>query len=358
MPEHIKGCRRLPIIHAWAIGGSTFNYPENAGLSFGAENDPNFFLMEMHYDNPKRLNGLVDESGLRLYMTTELRPMEAGILTVGSTTSKSQLIIPPKQTSFVNTGFCSGTCFHENVTQQKPKVFASFLHAHLQGRKIVARLVRDSDGVEVKRILQDLNYDFNFQEVKYLPEMIEIPAGHSIHVECTYNTMAYDKPVLGGESTQEEMCLAFLWHYPIMKPRMCLSFPTFQYSPFQRNELGWKIYYDKTRQRSIINESLILDGKQFRGNDAWRALTTAEVWTKYPNIAKKYQDYATLPNSGTICGNRLGPYIKPKLTKKLPYDACAAQNKPTGAATMVSISFHLLSGLAIVTALHLVKGGM
>lgn len=343
MPDHVRGCRSSTIMHAWAIGGTTFNYPTIAGLSFGAEDDPDYFLVETHYDNPNK-HEITDSSGLDLYLTPNLRELDAGVLTVGTLVGESIQIIPPKMPDYVYSGFCSADCLqHSELNNTKPKVFAGFLHAHLAGRKIITRLV-NKNGTEVKRILQDLTYDFNFQEVKVLPQLIEIPPEHSIHVECHYDTTENDKPILGGEASNEEMCLAFLWHYPIIKPGWCASMSTYQYGEFQHRELGWNI-----NNQGKINQTLQLDGRDWNGEDAWKALGhTSDPWRKNPNLGKKMQTYANLSPYIPSCNMSWDNIVTPQLNSKLPLTACDATNPTTAPPTSASAIIHPLQALIVM----------
>jgi hypothetical protein len=192
--------------------------------------------------------------------------------------------------------------------------------------------VRESDGVEVKRILQDLSYDFNFQEVKVLPDLIEIPPGHSLHVECTYNTMSYQKPVLGGEGTTDEMCMVFLWHYPInSKALWCMSQPTFPIYEFAARELEWKT--KSINSSLVIAQNVTLDGKNMIGRRPYNVIGRSEELWKQNGMAKKWQEYARLPTYVPQCSGKgadlskvfhfnLSNIVQPKLTKTLPMDIC------------------------------------
>lgn len=57
-----------------------------------------------------------------------------------------------------------------------------------------------------------------FQDTLILP-------GDGLITECTYSTIERDKPTLGGYSTKEEMCLAFVLHYPRTQLAGCYSIP-------------------------------------------------------------------------------------------------------------------------------------
>lgn len=39
------------------------HYPDNAGFAMGDDKSPDYFMMEVHYDNPQLLSGRKDNSG-------------------------------------------------------------------------------------------------------------------------------------------------------------------------------------------------------------------------------------------------------------------------------------------------------
>ncbi len=57
-------------------------FPTNVGYPFENENDK-YLLLEMHYDNPLELDNIVDDSGMRLYFTKELRVNDLGLMILG-----------------------------------------------------------------------------------------------------------------------------------------------------------------------------------------------------------------------------------------------------------------------------------
>ncbi|KAK3586465.1 hypothetical protein CHS0354_001850 [Potamilus streckersoni] len=55
IPKEMNPC--YDVIIAWAIGGKSFYYPDHLGVSVGAPDDPDFYIMETHYDNPVQKSG-------------------------------------------------------------------------------------------------------------------------------------------------------------------------------------------------------------------------------------------------------------------------------------------------------------
>lgn len=100
------------------MGGETFNP---------------YVMLEVHYNNPElksgntrshyhtrgilnvkftkqfHLAGFVDSSGIRFYVSDQLRDMDAGVIELGLEYT-DKMAIPPKQESFSLTGYCISSC--------------------------------------------------------------------------------------------------------------------------------------------------------------------------------------------------------------------------------------------------------
>lgn len=69
-------------LYAWAPGANGLVTPEDVGFRLG-EGGYQSFALQMHYDNPDGEEGFVDDSGMRVYYTEELRDMDAGVILLG-----------------------------------------------------------------------------------------------------------------------------------------------------------------------------------------------------------------------------------------------------------------------------------
>ncbi|KAK3764734.1 hypothetical protein RRG08_042044 [Elysia crispata] len=212
------GCTHLFI--AWTIGAKVFNYPSNVGFSLGGPGDPGYFLMETHYDNHNERNDYVDDSGLRLYLTRQLRKYDGGVMIVGVLIGPYQ-IIPPRESSFISTGLCDSSCFGESLGDKEIHVFANLLHAHRLAVKLRTRHFRN--GTELPPIQEDTNYDFNYQETKMLEREIIIKKGDTLVVECEYDSSHRSQVSYGGYSSYQEMCLSGIVYYPKIQLTECTS---------------------------------------------------------------------------------------------------------------------------------------
>uniref|UniRef100_A0A914WP50 DOMON domain-containing protein n=1 Tax=Plectus sambesii TaxID=2011161 RepID=A0A914WP50_9BILA len=197
------------VMAGWAVGGEEFVYPEDLGAPiFGG--DERFVMLEMHYDNSQLHKNIVDNSTFRLLLTSDLRAIETGRLTIGLPVSAQILVIPPHQKRFTIYSYCPGECTQRLL--EPMKIFTGVLHTHLLGAAIKVRVIRN--GVEQRPMMKDDHYDFNYQNPILLLDPTEVYPGDDIIVECTYDTAQRDKAAYGGYSTSEEMCLALMEYYP------------------------------------------------------------------------------------------------------------------------------------------------
>ncbi|XP_047477058.1 DBH-like monooxygenase protein 1 [Penaeus chinensis] len=272
MPLSWANCRS-PIV-AWAVGSEGEIMPDHVGFPLREEHGgATYFMMEMHYDNPNFRQGIVDSSGLRLFLTETLREHDAGFLVLGHAVEPTHIIPPERQWKSVS--HCDGGCITQSVPAEGIHVFQGLLHTHLLGNDITVRQIRN--GRELPVVFQDMNYDFNYQQARVLSEEMTILPGDSFLTECGYDSRGKKAPTFGGESTQEEMCLAFLAYYPRSKVSWCVSTPEISiiYNSFGieevyddgRNSIHRNANYkhDEEREKKMVEEmkkKAEWDGKQ------------------------------------------------------------------------------------------------
>uniref|UniRef100_H3DG29 Monooxygenase, DBH-like 1, like n=1 Tax=Tetraodon nigroviridis TaxID=99883 RepID=H3DG29_TETNG len=215
------------VVAAWGTGGGPFGFPDNMGIPIGGEGWDVFYRLEIHYNNPNQEAGRTDSSGLRFYYRPA-RPgqHDVGILTTGVRPGFVNYNIPPGAAQFHSYGVCNTSVFPQSQ-HVKPipdlQVFAVLLHTHLAGREVRAAHYRD--GQQIDFFLVDENYNFEMQQTVHLGNTKTIQQGDEIAVECTYNTTGRRKVTEMGLATTDEMCLAFLFYYPLIKVAWCISSP-------------------------------------------------------------------------------------------------------------------------------------
>ncbi|XP_075413534.1 putative DBH-like monooxygenase protein 2 [Tenrec ecaudatus] len=212
------------VIVGWAVGGTSYQFPDDVGISIGTPLDPQWIRLEVHYSNFHNLRGIYDSSGIRVYYSPRLRKYDMGVLQLGFFTFPIHFI-PPGAESYLSYGLCKSEKFEEINGTPVPdiQVFGYLLHTHLAGRALKA--VQYRNGKQIKTICKDDSYDFNLQETRDLPKRAVIKAGDDLLVECHYQTLDRDTLTFGGPSTINEMCLIFLFYYPRNNISSCMGYP-------------------------------------------------------------------------------------------------------------------------------------
>ncbi|CAL8103886.1 unnamed protein product [Calicophoron daubneyi] len=217
-PDGLIQCRR--VIAAWAVGATGLTFPKEAGIPIGGVDGHEYAVIEIHYDNPRGAADHIDSSGFRIYVTANLRPHDAGVIELGTLYS-DRSAIPPEAHNFVISGYCDSQCTDVALPEEGITVFASQLHTHSVGQKVVTYHMRGA-----KR-LSDLNRDDHFchrwQEIRLLKEPIQVRRGDSLITKCTYDTSNKNRVVFHGLGSSEEMCLSYIFYYPKSDLELCKS---------------------------------------------------------------------------------------------------------------------------------------
>ncbi|CAN0444040.1 unnamed protein product, partial [Hapterophycus canaliculatus] len=146
-------------IFAWAPGAANVELPTDVGFLFGnVSGGLKSLSLETHYNNPNGDEGMVDSSGVRVYYTEELRPINMGVMKLGDPNlALSGTSLPDGK---VITSFsCPSSCTEENFEIEEVSVFYHFLHMHENGQRMRTRQYRnDSSGKEVLLHTADVEY--------------------------------------------------------------------------------------------------------------------------------------------------------------------------------------------------------
>ena len=70
--------------------------------------------MEIHYDNPDLKNDIIDNSGIKLYFTEDLRENDLGFLILGSPGNLLDMHVPPKSNNLEISSICYPDCTEVN----------------------------------------------------------------------------------------------------------------------------------------------------------------------------------------------------------------------------------------------------
>jgi Copper type II ascorbate-dependent monooxygenase, C-terminal domain len=180
----------------WAPGvGPSALLPDDVGMEIPA--GP--LNLNMHYYN---IGGPAtsDTSGLEVCVTRRFRKYTAA---VGMDFNSFPVAIPPRQRSE-----SEGECRVITTTDEPLHLLALAPHMHKLGAHMRVAVVHDG----VERVIHDA--DYNFTDQGYYPQKdVIIQNGDVVRTRCTYQNDT-DKVVSSGESSDEEMCVAFALHWP------------------------------------------------------------------------------------------------------------------------------------------------
>ena len=152
--------------------------------------------------------GIIDNSGVRFYWTSQPRAEEVGILSVGDP-------VVNLYGESVGDGLslhefeCPGSCSSAAQDGQEVTVLREYLHMHKEGSRIVNEQLRDGDVVRFGSI-DFWEFDQNGNAAVQQDPFV-IKPGDSFRTSCYFN--ANDDTVF-GLSSSEEMCMAFLYYFP------------------------------------------------------------------------------------------------------------------------------------------------
>ncbi|ODM90115.1 DBH-like monooxygenase protein 1 [Orchesella cincta] len=209
---YINNNTQLPYFHCAeyvmesAVGGKAVPFSDAVGFALGGEPNPvEYFLYQTHYDNPEVRADMEIETGVDFIYSSRLRPNEGGVLLTGLATF-GQWAMPPLTTEFDVAGSCNPRCTTTMFPPEGVDVFAIRLHSHLTRR---VRIKHFRGGVELPYIQNDDNYDFNYQQWRWLYNPVKLLPGDQVTVQCGFdNTWKNDSSsTVSGFSTRDEMDL-------------------------------------------------------------------------------------------------------------------------------------------------------
>ncbi|XP_050300563.1 tyramine beta-hydroxylase [Anthonomus grandis grandis] len=218
-PPKTQICKR--VLAAWAMGALPFTYPEEAALPLGGKDFNQYVMLEVHYNNPGLISGVIDSSGIRFYVSDKLRKMDAGIIELGLEYT-DKMAIPPGQNTFSLTGYCISSCTSIGLPAEGITVFGSQLHTHLTGVRVYTRHF-DAYGRELPELDRDNHFSTHFQEIRRLKRPVKVLPGHVLMTHCDYDTLDRKNVTLGGFSISDEMCVNYIHYYPRAPLEVCKS---------------------------------------------------------------------------------------------------------------------------------------
>ncbi|WAR14568.1 MOX11-like protein, partial [Mya arenaria] len=197
--------------------------PSNAGVRIG-KGAFKYILLQIHWNNPDKRADLTDQSGMRLHVTSSLRPYDIGNVQIG----QNEIHIPGLRQSNPVSGGCSGRC--TGLMLPRPIHLTDiYLHMHSLGYRAALDIQREREVWE--RVALEDNYDYRRPMWHHLNDTAIVNPGDSVRLTCWYNSVDGNREranmtTFGQGSTmtshcpdyisivQAEMCYAFVRYYP------------------------------------------------------------------------------------------------------------------------------------------------
>jgi hypothetical protein len=195
------------VLTGWAPGEGPYALPDNLGAPFGGTDGFQSFRIEIHYNNPDLVPGILDSTGIRLYYTTQIREFDVGVLSLGDPLIRLEGV--SVESGLTSHAFrCPSSC--TSLSLKVPvTVIKETLHMHRTGVRAVNEQIR---GGEVVRAGVVDFFNFNQQGNQAIQqETYQLQPGDSFNTECFYRN---PDGAEFGYSSQQEMCIGFLQYYP------------------------------------------------------------------------------------------------------------------------------------------------
>jgi Copper type II ascorbate-dependent monooxygenase, N-terminal domain/DOMON domain/Copper type II ascorbate-dependent monooxygenase, C-terminal domain len=200
----------MEITYVWAPGEEGVAFPDFLGVPLFGDDGFQAFEVEIHYNNPTLDAGIVDNSGVRFFWTSEPREQEIGIMTVGDPLIGA-FGQPVGDGLSMHQFECPGSC--STLAGQEVTVLREYLHMHEVGLRMTNEIIRNGDVVH-KAAVEYWEFDQNGNAAVQQGSFV-IQPGDGFRTTCYYEDP--DGTRSFGLASAEEMCMAFMYYYPRKK---------------------------------------------------------------------------------------------------------------------------------------------
>ncbi len=206
-PEEVPKCSGAAagrrVLFGAGVGSDPMQLPDGVALELKAGES---LLLNLHFYNTTG-DALAGTAGIEI-TTADAAGVEHEAEVV-ATGKDSDLVVPPGDST------AHGTC----TMVGDATLFAAYPHMHKLGTHMSVS-ARTTTGTTIPMLDQD--YDFAEQRFMAFSPLLELAKGDRVDVDCSYKNPG-NTDVHFGESTDDEMCFAFLYRYPkLAKLPVCL----------------------------------------------------------------------------------------------------------------------------------------
>ena len=209
--------QELDSLGGWVPGRNPFFKPSHDT----SQPMPNAAVLnvQIHFDNPKKVAGVSDTSGFKVFYVRKARTHSLGQLAPIKLSIDSNTVIPPgKKRHYLTTG-CNVTGLAQPAT-----LYEIGWHAHLIGSEMYMDVWKG--GFDPSRrgftIMKEPRWYFDDQyNVEINHRAITIENGDYIVNTCVYDSTSRTKDTRIGIETVDEMCWGTLSYYPMQPGAKC-----------------------------------------------------------------------------------------------------------------------------------------
>lgn len=194
-------------LSGWSPGITPRFLPDGTGFYLPKKSD---VVMQIHYHRDGRVGRDKTQVGLYFAKKPVERPYVGGAIAGGQGNGLLRVFfsIPAGADAFKLAGHA--------YAQRDFTLYSISPHMHMLGKDISVSM-KSPDG-HTKKLLAIDQWDYNWQEIYFLKEPIQVKAGSTFHIEATYDNSAKNplnpftppQRVTFGEQTFNEMCFVFL----------------------------------------------------------------------------------------------------------------------------------------------------
>jgi hypothetical protein len=200
-----SGVDNAPTIGGWVPGSGATAFPPPTGIHLDAGTQ---IVMQIHY-NLLVTNHVTDRTTADLFYAPTPIPVlsRAAITAVANTT----FLIPANTKKTVSADL---------PIKGNYDLWGVVPHMHLHGTDIKVT-IQHADGTSDCAVHVP-TWNFHWQQFYYYQQATKVVTGDNVHLECTFDNMQADEPVINGakmtsaplrwgEKTTDEMCLNYLY---------------------------------------------------------------------------------------------------------------------------------------------------
>jgi len=264
----IPACTNMPpgcsnMVAAWAIGADSPAFPEDVGFPIGE--GQRWMVMQMHYYNPNMVKDVMDSSGVRLYLTKDLRPIDGAIMhfVVGTQTGQHPPLPGGKKDIAMETLYAEPDCTKQWT--EPLTVMDVAHHSHFKGTH--QEIIVERDGKNLGPMRKEFRFDYNHQTgLEPVSALHTLYPGDRLAATCHFDTsdVPEGEEVQIGEESNKEMCYPTFSYYPKQKLTGFMYYPPEVISPWYIRDLEWcSSPSDDESLGSLCAEKLWMDVTDF-----------------------------------------------------------------------------------------------